>query len=88
MKNGTTNGMMKMIVDKRVHVAVDAFGMSTARANVVDFTVPLLSASAFYEVQYANVKHCLRNTTRTLEVTEKLPPSNQNCGKRTGYQSN
>jgi len=43
LKNGTTNGMIKMIVDKQVHIAVDAFGMSTARANVVDFTVPLLS---------------------------------------------
>jgi len=43
LKNGTTNGMIKMIVDKRVHIAVDAFGMSTERANVVDFTVPLLS---------------------------------------------
>jgi hypothetical protein len=35
--------MIKMIVDKQVHVAVDAFGMSGVRAEVVDFTVPLLS---------------------------------------------
>jgi hypothetical protein len=43
LKNGTTTGMIKMIVDKQVHMAVDAFGMSTTRANVIDFTVPLLS---------------------------------------------
>ena len=43
LKNGTTNGMIKMIVDKQVHVAVDAFGMSRVRAEVVDFTLPLLS---------------------------------------------
>ncbi|PNF38344.1 hypothetical protein B7P43_G10525 [Cryptotermes secundus] len=35
--------MIKMIQDKQVHVAVDAFGMSGIRAMVVDFTVPLLS---------------------------------------------
>jgi hypothetical protein len=43
LKNGTSNGMIKMLVDKQVHVAVDAFGMSTTRASVVDYTVPLLS---------------------------------------------
>jgi len=43
LKNGTTTGMIKMIVDKQVHMAVDAFGMSTTRASVIDFTVPLLS---------------------------------------------
>lgn len=41
--NGTATGMIKMIQDKQVHVAVDAFGMSGIRAMVVDFTVPLLS---------------------------------------------
>jgi hypothetical protein len=43
LKNGTSNGMIKMVVDKQVDVAVDAFGISTTRTNVVDFTVPLLS---------------------------------------------
>jgi hypothetical protein len=43
LTNGTANGMIKMIQDKQVHVAVDAFGMSGIRATAVDFTVPLLS---------------------------------------------
>ncbi|KAJ9590823.1 hypothetical protein L9F63_016154 [Diploptera punctata] len=43
MKNGTANGMIRMIEDEQVHVAVDAFGFSAMRAKVVDFTVPLLS---------------------------------------------
>jgi hypothetical protein len=43
LTNGTANGMIKMILDNQVHVAVDAFGMSVIRAMAVDFTVPLLS---------------------------------------------
>ncbi|KDR22908.1 hypothetical protein L798_14764 [Zootermopsis nevadensis] len=43
MKNGTATGMIRMIQDNQVHVAVDAFGMSGIRATAVDFTVPLLS---------------------------------------------
>ncbi|PSN34359.1 Ionotropic receptor 140 [Blattella germanica] len=43
LENGTANGMIQMIADEEVHMAVDAFGMSGIRAKVVDFSIPLLS---------------------------------------------
>jgi ABC-type amino acid transport substrate-binding protein len=41
VSNGTWTGMMALLINGDVEVAVGDFTMNTQRAKVVDFTVPI-----------------------------------------------